>query len=59
MGQPQVPSQILFEDLVMAETSLLLRRGAKDKAINISSGIHASSSKDSICIKKKNMFGVI
>lgn len=54
MGQFEVPSQILIDDLVMADPSILMRGGAEGKAKNRPSRMNASSLKGFVCIKKMN-----
>ena len=55
MGQSEIPaSQILSDDLVMTNPSILRRGVAEDQIENLPSGVNASSSKGFVRIKKTN-----
>ena len=55
MGQSEIPtSQILSDDLVMTNPSILRRGVAKGQIKNLPSGVNVSLSKGSVRIKKTN-----
>ena len=55
MGQSEIPaSQILSDDLVMTNPSILRRGVVEGQIENLPSRVNASSSKGSVRIKKTN-----